>query len=223
MKKSEELRLKSLQKTFQAEGVVPVQEMLPPAVSALIADYAKIRVANSDMDVMDDGFVDMALTNYGDYMTESLLIQMTGVIEKIVGIPILPTYSYLRYYRDRDSLPVHIDRMSCQYGVTLHCGHQYETGDEWPIFIKNKSGKKLKIVQDPGDAVVYMGCDLDHWRDKIPGGYHIQVHLHYIGKDEPYADELVLDARYRLGQNYTSRNNDIINKYFDIQKSQESS
>ena len=223
MKKSEELQLNRFRKIFQDEGVVPVQGMLPPAVSALIADYAKIRVANSDMDVMDDGFVDMAYTNYGDYITESLLIQMTGVVEKIVGKSILPTYSYLRYYRDRDSLPVHIDRMSCQYGVTLHCGHQYETGDEWPIFIKNKSGKKLKVVQEAGDAIVYLGCDLDHWRDKIPGGYHIQVHLHYIGKDEEYADELVLDSRYRLGQKSTSRNPDIISKYYDIQKAQESS
>ena len=88
MEKSEELQLKKYQKIFQDEGVVSIQGMLPPAVSALISDYARIRVANSDMDVMDDGFVDMALTNYGDYMTESLLIQMTGVIEKIVGIPI---------------------------------------------------------------------------------------------------------------------------------------
>ena len=137
MNKSEELQLNGFRKIFQDEGVVPVQGMLPPAVSALIAHYARIRVANSDMDVMDDGFVDMALTNYGDYITESLLIQMKGVIEKITGVSLLPTYSYLRYYRDRDSLPVHFDRTSCQYGVTLHCGHQYETGDEWPIYIKN--------------------------------------------------------------------------------------
>ena len=67
--------------------------------------------------------------------------------------------------------------------------------------------------------LAYSGCDLEHWRDQIPSGHHVQVHLHYVGKDEPYADELTLDTRYRLGQKSTTRKADIIKKYERIQAS----
>ena len=219
MEDTDNLKIESYQQQFKEKGYAVIEGFVPPGVAALIANYARIRVANKDMDIMDDGFVDFALTNYGDYITESMLVQVIGLIEKVTDKELAPTYSYLRYYRDKDKLPVHVERYSCQYGVTLCCGYDYNKDVMWPIHIKGKDGKKKTVDQQPGDALVYLGCDLEHWRDQIPGGHHVQVHLHYIGKDEPYADELTLDTRYRLGQKSTTRKADIIKKYERIQAS----
>jgi Rps23 Pro-64 3,4-dihydroxylase Tpa1-like proline 4-hydroxylase len=32
----------------------------------------------------------------------------------------------------------------------------------------------------PGDAILYLGCEADHWRDPIPGSKCVQVFLHYV-------------------------------------------
>ena len=101
--------------------------------------------------------------------------------------------------------------------MTLCCGYDYDKQADWPIHIKGKDGTKKTVIQEPGDAMVYLGCDLEHWRDQIPGGHHVQVHLHYVGKNEPFAEELTLDTRYRLGQKSTTRKADVIKKYEEIQ------
>ncbi len=41
------------------------------------------------------------------------------------------------------TLPKHIDRISCEFSTTLNLG-----GDEWPIFLQDKS-KTHKIILSP--------------------------------------------------------------------------
>jgi hypothetical protein len=44
-----------------------------------------------------------------------------------------------------------------------------------------------------GDAVIYSGCDVTHWRDKCngPDGYYSgQVFIHFVRKNGKYPDEV---------------------------------
>ena len=70
---------------------------VPPGVAALIANYARIRVANKDMDIMDDGFVDFALTNYGDYITESMLGQVV-LLHTVSKVQLIHHKMFLFYH-----------------------------------------------------------------------------------------------------------------------------
>ena len=54
---------------------------------------------------------------------------------------------------------------------------------------------KTAIDQNPGDAVVYKGCDIEHSRREFEGEEYIQVFLHYVDIDGPYKDH-VYDAQY---------------------------
>ena len=38
-------------------------------------------------------------------------------------------------------------------------------------------GKAINLK--PGDAVIYKGCDVKHWREPYEGDYHIQT-FHYV-------------------------------------------
>ena len=55
-------------------------------------------------------------------------------------------------------------------------------GDDWPIYIE-PSGKKdekgIKVNLNPGDMLVYKGCDLEHWREEFKGVECGQVFFHY--------------------------------------------
>ena len=45
-------------------------------------------------------------------------------------------------------------------------------GDEWPIYLdpSGEEGKEgVKVLLNPGDMLIYRGCDLEHWRDPFEG------------------------------------------------------
>jgi hypothetical protein len=121
------------------------------------------------------------------------------VMEENTGLTLYPTYSYYRVYRPGAELLIHKDRESCEISttVTLLFDYKEKNGEyEWPIFMKD-----TKCSMNPGDIVIYRGCDLDHWREefKAPhGSYHVQAFLHYVDVNGPYAD-YKWDRRLELG------------------------
>ena len=66
---------------------------------------------------------------------------------------------------------------------------------EWPIYIEGN-----KIILQPGDAAIYLGCELLHWRDEFLGDFHAQSFLHYVDKNGPYED-FKIDKRDLFGLN----------------------
>jgi hypothetical protein len=58
------------------------------------------------------------------------------------------------------------------------------------------------IKQNPGDAIIYRGCDIDHWRDTFeagPNSFQVQAFFHYIDRSGPYYPEYAYDKRTKLG------------------------
>ena len=56
-------------------------------------------------------------------------------------------------------------------------------------------------VMEPGDIVIYRGCDLAHWRDPFNApedSWHIQAFFHYVDANGPYP-EFKWDRRPMLG------------------------
>ena len=84
------------------------------------------------------------------------------------------TYGYCRIYYKGCSLPVHTDRASCEYSVTLNIYQSHP----WPIMFDDK-----KVVLKLGDAALYKGCEVPHSRPKFDGEEYIQVFLHYVDLD----------------------------------------
>ena len=51
---------------------------------------------------------------------------------------------------------------------------------QWPIFVKsNDTQEEIPIKLNPGDALIYRGCDIEHWREAIHGVACAQVFYHY--------------------------------------------
>ena len=57
--------------------------------------------------------------------------------------------------------------------------------------MEKETGKKLNL--EPGDAAIYLGCEVEHWREEFKGDYQFQTFLHYVdaeGKNkEHYMDK----------------------------------
>ena len=108
-------------------------------------------------------------SHYSDIAMETLLQEVKPVMEKHTKLKLSETYSYARLYKKGDVLARHKDRYSCEISTTMNLG-----GTLWPIYLE---GKAVKL--NPGDMLVYKGCELEHWRDQLKKGECAQVFLHY--------------------------------------------
>lgn len=105
-----------------------------------------------------------------------LLVEKIPQLEAVLEEKLLPTYTYARIYGHGDVLPEHVDRDACELSLTLNL----EADEVWPIQLRAPDGKVVSVRQKPGDALVYLGCQLPHWRDAFAGRCCTQVFLHYV-------------------------------------------
>lgn len=131
-------------------------------------------------------------------------------LEKIIGKKLYNTYYYDRFYNPGQELANHADRPACEISVTVHVGTNIST--PWPIWIKTpdtyddpvkkttliKPGEGRSVILNPGDGMIYKGCERPHWRYPMPteykktwygkkvekeGLYYHQIFFHYVLAD----------------------------------------
>ena len=109
---------------------------------------------------------------YGDPLMESLMLSKKSLVEKETGKKLLATYSYWRMYTKYSDLKKHKDRPSCEISATINIGSD---GTDWPIYMEGDP-----IFLKPGDAAIYLGCELEHYREEFKGDWCAQVFMHYV-------------------------------------------
>ena len=117
-------------------------------------------------------------------------LNKVSLMEKETGLLLLPTYSFWRMYTKFSDLKKHVDRPACEISVTVHTGSD---GTSWPIFMNG-----TKIEMNHGDAVIYLGIELEHWRQEFQGDFHSQCFLHYVDANGPHKEH-IRDKRIGFG------------------------
>lgn len=156
---------------------------------------------------------------YADPAMESMLLFLQDVIEKNTGLDLYPTYSYYRIYRKGDELKEHRDRPSCEISATLCFNYEYADNNfSWPIYMDG-----VRIDQSPGDMVIYRGCELTHYREKMniedENSWQVQGFFHYVDANGPYRD-WKYDKRENIGflTRNQNHNQEKIKKYINYTK-----
>ena len=75
-------------------------------------------------------------------------------------------------------------------------------GDPWPIYIDptGKTGQAgIPVNLEPGDMLLYSGCDLEHWREEFRGKDCAQVFFHYNDVTTEKGKKNKFDSRPFLG------------------------
>jgi len=147
----------------------------------LLSLYCEIkhRTNLKNFDLKDSNVADTFF--YADPLMESLMLKKKKIMEKETGKKLLATYSFWRAYTMYAVLKKHKDRPSCEISVTVNIN-----GDKtpWPIFM---DGTPLNL--NSGDAAIYLGCEIEHWREEFKGDNQFQCFLHYVdaeGKNKNY-------------------------------------
>lgn len=132
--------------------------------------YCEVKKSASDQQVPNSP----AEYNFIGFL--ELLCEKTPEVTKFLGEKVLPTYTYGRVYKNGAELTRHVDRDACEVSLTVHLD-----GDkEWPIYIKKPNGEEVELTLRSGDAMMYLGCQAEHWRQKFDGEEYVQVFMHYV-------------------------------------------
>ena len=190
---------------FEKNGYLPLPGLIadpenlfcPPPV-----DENGNRITGQMNYVPDEKQVQGSLARYNVPMYKELHYLVRKEIEKRLGIDLLPTYFYDRFYYVGQQLFRHSDRPACEVSVTLQISTNSE--NPWPIWFNRPDGSDGYVVMKNGDAAVYKGCEREHWRDPLESKYnrmqrrlrkvrkmeddtyHHQIFLHYVNSQGPF-------------------------------------
>lgn len=179
---------------FRTQGYAVIHALIPADRVARLREHLAGRAKAGTM-LAGDAQVPDTPTVYGDAEIDALMQDIKPVIEAHTGLKLHPTYSYGRIYKKGDTLPPHRDREACQISISLNLGQEPE--DPWTLYIGDQNAPFAARL-GPGDAFLYKGVELTHWREAYPGDRLFQVFLHYVDANGPYAGEK-FDQRAALG------------------------
>lgn len=201
---------------FEENRYILVKDFLRGAMLNVAHRYA-IMKAQTGQVTLEDSQVPGTPSLYGDTLMETLMELALPQVEKMTGKNLFPTYAYFRVYKQGDVLQPHIDRPSCEISFTICLGYDISNLDDknyrWPIYVDNSKdfrkfsdesgrpaakGEGTPASLDPGDCVIYRGCEVKHWRNEFKGNHQAQAFIHYVDRDGPYA-KYKFDTRPMLG------------------------
>ncbi len=159
----------------------------------------------------EDTQVNGATGCYNHPQYRNIHSQIRLKLEKIIGKKLYNTYYFDRFYFSNQKLEKHIDRPSCEISLSIHISSNSKTS--WPIFVKTPNGDDASINLSAGDAILYKGCEVIHWRNEfdkrnillhnsIPQKYYHQLFFHYVlsnGNNVHYAFDSVDWELHDLG------------------------
>ena len=152
-------------------------------------DYARYRVSDTlaNRHRFGDHQVSRSFSLYAPLCFEALALAFQPEMERITGRRLSVTYSYARIYYHQAEMLAHTDRPSCEYSATVAVSNDPDHG-AWPIWFRQLDGSDLAITLEEGDAVIYRGDQLMHWRTAYQGQQQYQAFLHYVDSEGPYRD-----------------------------------
>lgn len=168
---------KTMTEQFKDLGFVVIKKIVGAEEVSRLYDYT---LTNVDKGNMDDGQVPGSPSFYQDKEVVSLQHKLLPTIEKSIGVKLLPVFCYNRIYRKGAVLRMHKDSSRAEISSTINLGQQ---GEPWDLWLLDYNENTHKVTLEPGDALIYYGNRLHHWRGKLENGDLVsQIMLHFVDK-----------------------------------------
>ena len=164
--------------TFYKKGYQIVRNLISEDSTFKLYDHLNTRIDGN----LQDNQVPETPSFYADELMQRIQIELLPKIEEHTGLELHKTYTYARIYKRGDVLRIHRDRAACEISLTMNIG-----GNKWAIWVLDRDENPVKVDLNPGDALIYRGCEINHWRGKFEGDVHAQVFMHYVDKYGPFS------------------------------------
>jgi hypothetical protein len=181
---------------FRKRRYLLVKRILPATILEYLKVYYAILMANNRF--CNDSLCPSSLSLGGDAGLDAVLEWIRPEISRLVGFDLVPTFSYTRQYAKGEVLARHKDRAACEISVTVSIQIPKGAGPS-VVHLKPPNFNETKVEMSEGDACVYAGTEVEHWRERFRIGGYIQLFLHFVAKHSRNYPKLTFDGRECLG------------------------
>lgn len=146
---------------FKQLGYVIIKNLVSSDEVSRLYQYTLTNMGKGNL---DDGQVPGSPSFYQDKEVAALQKTLMPEIEKKIQTALTPVFCYHRIYRTGAVLRMHKDSPRAEISVTINLGQQ---GGPWSLWLVDYNENTVQATLMPGDALVYHGNKLFHWRGKL--------------------------------------------------------
>jgi hypothetical protein len=170
---------------YGANGYVVARDLLSAGELAALRRYYAALLAAGLVQLGDRQNAER-YSSYNDPIGRFLHARLTRAMSTVVGQPVDPSFSYLFSYLAGAALEPHRDRAQAEFSITLQIDHTPEPAAEtgWPLCFTFEDGRTAAANLRIGDAVLYHGRALTHYRGPLGADQRSSVLvLEYVPHD----------------------------------------
>jgi hypothetical protein len=163
---------------FKKSGYTILRNIVEPTEVTRLYEYT---LKNLELGNKDDGQVPGSPSFYQDKEVAALQKKLLPAIEKAIQVNLTSVFCYNRIYRTGAVLRAHKDSPRAEISATINLGQK---GAPWDLWLVDYDENTQKITLGPGDALIYYGNKLQHWRGKLVDADLVsQIMFHFIDRD----------------------------------------
>ena len=181
---------------FKKLGYVVLKNLVPTADLSRLYQYT---LENMGRGNLDDGQVPGSPSFYQDREVVKLQKKLLPALEAAIDMQLLPVFSYHRVYRKGAILRAHKDSSRAEISASINLGQR---GEPWDLWLLDYEENPHKVTLAPGDALLYNGLNLCHWRGKLTASDFVsQIMFHFVDKNgkNTFAAKAELFRKLRQG------------------------
>lgn len=176
--------LADIQGQLQRQGFAVLSQIVPSLQQQALRQYLRHLTAGG---YFDQGSVQVPLRNviHNEPVMFFILGQLTQLLNAVLPAPVKPSYTYLADYLGGAVLEKHVDREQCLWNVSLALDASPDPAvvEDWPIWL-HVGAEAEPVSLRIGDAVLYSGSRIPHWREPLPLGQRVCMGLfHFVSPD----------------------------------------
>jgi hypothetical protein len=184
-------RLIDMQEKVASDKYVVIRDILSPVQVGAARKYLRevyaagfMRADDFQLGAMRDGVNRDGLSCF-------LHEQLRHLVAQVVRQPLLSTYVGMWRYRPGAHLPRHVDYevlpgKKWHMSLCLDAADDFDTDAAWPLFVESR-GRVDEVKLRIGDAVLYSGSEVPHWRERdsgAPGALTMCLIQYLVGNAE---------------------------------------
>lgn len=163
---------------FAAERFCKLSSLLHPVQIEALTRYYSAMIGTGEWK-LGDGQVERRYGRHNEPIARYFHHQLTSLVSHIAGEPVKPTYAYVSAYQGGAALRAHLDRRQCEFTMSLLLDRE-QNAAPWPLWFQTHEGK-TSLNLDCGDAVLFRGCELPHWREAaLAEQFATMLLFHYV-------------------------------------------
>jgi hypothetical protein len=170
-------------KSLAENGYAVLPALLNPVQTGGIRHY--YRALEKKGIIREDLQIEGRYAMHNEPLARYIHHQLQYLMNRLSPEKVKPSYCYLAVYTPGSILKRHTDRRQCAWNISLVIDMEPELkrADAWPIYL-DIAGQIHEVKLGMGDAVIYRGTKIPHWRNRLPENQKVTVcFLHFVEQD----------------------------------------